>query len=201
MPINFKGLLVRALAVLTFVSIIGIAVAFRKDDHAYEIKLLQNTSIGEGFAGQRAGQPRLRGGQSVMLPRSERQIETSSQDLMAVGYTLMSAKNPAVRAQSADTFGKVAAAENRGSVEYGPREAQMIDLMQAAYHSEKDERVRCHIVASAQSFNHPQAEELITAGLKDESSAVRQAASQAKQARDKRLVLAGSGDIPMRIWR
>lgn len=202
MQTSFKVFLLGALVVLISVSALGIGVAYRLDDHSREIKLLQNARIGEGHATSKSRSTQSNGGDQSALPgQSQRLPDTSSEDVLSVGFSLMSDKDPAVRTRCADTLGRVAAAENRGSVEYGPREAQMIDLMVAAYHSEKDERVRSRIISNAHAFNHPQADMLIALGLEDAATTVREAANAAKQSRDKRLVLGGSGEIQPRVWR
>ncbi|HEY9868262.1 MAG TPA: HEAT repeat domain-containing protein [Candidatus Obscuribacterales bacterium] len=192
------GVLVALLAILAS----GAVVTYLKNDHRLEIQLLQNARIGEGKArptGQATASTGNIAGASpapVVAPGT-----VSSEQVLSLGYRLMSDQNPGVRGEIAETFARLAAQRNTGSAEYGPLEAQMIDLLQSAYHREKDPAVRRKIVAGVAAFNHPQAVVLMEAAAQDQDPSVRQAAQEARRSREARLSRYGAADFRPTGWK
>jgi len=126
----------------------------------------------------------------------------SSERVQQLGFSLMSTPDPKDRVKIADTFGQIALSGNASSVEPGPQEPKMVDLLQAAYSQERDPSVRRAIVTNASAFNHTAALELINSAAEhDLDESVRRAALEARKARENRLVLAGSTEFPSQTWR
>lgn len=113
----------------------------------------------------------------------------------------MANQDPRGRGGIAETFARLAAQRNAGSAENGPLEAQMIDLLQSAYHREKDADVRHKIVAGVAAFNHPQAAVLIKLAAEDQDASVRQAAHEARRSREARLSRYGAADFHPPGWK
>jgi hypothetical protein len=193
---SIKGVITGALAALVAILAVGAAVSHLQPDHGLEIQLLQNARIGEGHTratGSGAASTAQPPGAAAVSSQTAKRVP--SEEILSLGYTLMSDERSQTRGEIADKFGRWAAQSNSGSTEFGAQEAQMIDLLQSAYHREKDPGVRCKIVASGAAFNHPQAAVLIELAAQDPDASVRQSAQEARRSREARLTRYGTADF------
>ena len=102
------------------------------------------------------------------------------------GQTLLSTEDVSTRLQLIRNLRTAGPAAKNGSV--GVREPQAFEILAAAYAEETDVRVKIAIVESLSEFTVPEAAELLNRASEDSNPAVREAAQQAKQKRDMRLL-------------
>lgn len=113
--------------------------------------------------------------------------------VQGLSHALLSDPDPTVRASVATTLGTLAARGNRGTANVSRQEPLMMEALSLAYDRESNASVRRCLVESAGKFNEPAAGALLSKALVDADSSVREAAQEAKLARDRRLVAATSG--------
>lgn len=117
----------------------------------------------------------------------------SSHLIQSLSQSLVSDPDPAVRAQVARSFGEIARRRNSDSAAPAEREPQMIEALSAAYDSESNPSVRRSIVVAAGNFNHAMAADVLDKASLDPDPAVREAAIEARLARQRRLLSAMTG--------
>lgn len=110
-----------------------------------------------------------------------------------LGQPLLKDHEVAIRKEVAAAMRQLAARHCQSELRPEQFEPQMLDILLTAFNREDDPGVRVSIVQAAGQLNHPDALQILDKAAEDTSPAVREAASKARNDRDRRLLAARTG--------